>query len=307
MERTNLKVFILGATGYLGTAIGRRLVTAGLEVRGLARDGERAASLKAIGVIPTLGTLEESDSFLSELKNCDAVVHAARMAGDAGRADHTALEAIRVGALDGRIRHVVYTSGAFVHGPSGDTVEDETAIPNPAAGFAWRPAHEDVALDLVDHEVHVSVMRPGMVYGGGGGLFGAWFREATQKRTITYPGDGLQHWNLVHRDDLADAYRLALEHVRGGQRFLLVDESHPTVRELADAVARVTGATPRSMAAEQVVQQLGEAGAALLVDRRLTSAKARRELGWVPRHGAFTSEAEALHREWMEGRRAPVG
>jgi nucleoside-diphosphate-sugar epimerase len=163
-----------------------------------------------------------------------------------------------------------------------------------------------VALDLGDHDVHVSVMRPGMVYGGGGGLFGSWFREAHQRHTITYPGDGHQRWNPVHRDDLADAYRLALEHVQGAQKFLLVDESHFAVRELAEAAARVCGAQAQPLEPGEVIRQFGEFGESLLTDRKLTAAKARRELGWVPRHVSFVAEAEAIHREWLEARQTAL-
>lgn len=301
-----MRVFVTGATGYLGMAIATRLLKTGAEVFGLARTAEGAQALRAIGVKPALGDLGAPESFVAELKNCDAVVHAARAAGDVAPFDQTALEAIRAGVVDGRVRHVLYTSAVFVHGETGEAIEDESAVLKPAATASWRPAHEDVALDLVEHEAHVSVMRPGMVYGGVGGVFGAWFREARQRKTITYLGDGRQRWNMVHNDDVAEGYRLALEHARGGQRFILVDESRHTVRELAEAAARVTGATARSLPREQVLKQLGDYGAALLMDQRVTAAKARRELGWVPRHASFVAEADALHREWVESQKAVV-
>jgi nucleoside-diphosphate-sugar epimerase len=301
-----MKVFITGATGYLGSAIACRLVKAGLRVHGLARSAARAESLRSIGVTPILGTLEQPESYLADLKNCDAVVHAARASGDLVAIDQKVLEAIRVSALDGRVRHVLYTSGAFVHGPAGDAGQDETATLNPSPSSQWRPAHEDVALDLVDHDVHVSILRPGLVYGGQGGYFGGWFREGLQRKTVTYPGEGSQHWSVVHRDDVAEAYRLALEHARGGQKFLLVDGSRHTARELAQAAAHATGAITCSLAPEQVLEQLGDRGAALLMDHWLTAAKARRDLGWVPRHTSFVAEAEALYREWQDGRRATV-
>lgn len=301
-----MKVFVTGATGYLGSAIANRLVKAGLRVHGLARSTARAESLRSVGVTPTLGTLEQPESFVADLKNCDAVVHVARVSSEQVGLDQKVLEAIRIGALDGRVRHVLYTSGAFVHGPAGDAPQDETAELTPAPSVLWRPAHEEVALDLVEHDVHVSVLRPGLVYGGHGGYFGGWFREGSQRKTITYPGEGEQHWNLVHRDDAADAYRLALEHARGGQKFLLVDGSRHTVRELAQAAAGATGALTCSLPQEQVLEQLGDRGAALLMDQWLSAAKARRELGWVPRHSSFVAEAETLYREWLEGRRATV-
>ncbi|TMQ68785.1 MAG: NAD-dependent epimerase/dehydratase family protein, partial [Candidatus Eisenbacteria bacterium] len=199
-RRTGMRVFVTGASGYLGKAIAARLVRTGSQVHGLARSSERAALLRSIGVTPVLGTLEQPESFVSELKNCDAVVHAARAASESARIDQCALEAIRAGVTDGRVRHVVYTSGAFVHGSTGDAIQDETAVPQPPAVVAWRPPHEDVALDLVDHEAQVSVMRPGRIYGGVGGFFGAWFREARQKKLVEVPGNGQQRWSLVHRD-----------------------------------------------------------------------------------------------------------
>ena len=301
-----MKVFVTGATGYLGSAIACRLVKAGLRVHGLARSAARAESLGSIGVTPVLGSLEQPESYLADLKNCDAVVHVARASSDPIMIDQKVLEAIRIGALDGRVRHVLYTSGAHVHGPASDEPQDETATLTPAPTVIWRPAHEEVALDLVEHDVHVSVMRPGKVYGGHGGYFGGWFREGVQRKTVSYPGDGDQHWHLVHREDVAEAYRLALEHARGGQKFLLLDGSRHPARELAEAAARATGAETRSIPREQVLEQLGDVGAALLMDQRLSAAKARRELGWVPRHASFITEAEALYREWMDGRRATV-
>ena len=301
-----MKVFITGATGYVGSAIAARLVKAGLRVHGLARDATRADSLRSMGVTPTMGALEQPESFLADLKNCDAVVHTARSSTDLVAIDQKVLEAIRVGALDGRVRHVLYTSGAFVHGPAGESAQDETATLTPAPASLWRPAHEDVALDLVEHDVHVSIMRPGVVYGGQGGWFGDWFREGVQRKTVTYPGQGDQHWSLVHRDDVAEAYRLALEHARGGQKFLLVDGTRHTARELAQAVAEATGAITCSLPADQALDELGDGGVTLLMDHWVSAAKARRELGWVPRHASFISEVADLYREWQDGRRAAV-
>jgi nucleoside-diphosphate-sugar epimerase len=301
-----MKVLVTGSTGYLGLAIAARLVKSGNEVLGLARRPERAEALRSFGVKPVLGDIAEPESYLAELKNCDAVVQAAEFEGDAARGDQLVLEAIRGAVLDGRVRRVLYTSGVWVHGDTGDAIEDEAAELEPAERVAWRPAHEDAALDLVEHEARVAVMRPGMVYGGAGGTLGDWFREARDGHTVSYPGDGSQHWTMVHRDDVAEAYRLALEHAQGGQRFLLVDESRFTVRELAEAVARATGAEARPVEREQVLEREGTLGAAYLMDQRMTAAKARRELGWVPRHTSFVAEVEDLHREWVAGEKAAV-
>ena len=301
------RVFITGATGYLGSAIAARLVRAGHDVRGLARSHERASALVAMGIDAVLGELAEPDGYLSELKNCDAVVHVGRDPGNAEDADQAALEAIRAGARDGRVRRLLYTSGVWVHGDTGGAVADETTPLAAAEVVKWRPIHEDAALDLAGDEVVVAVFRPGMVYGERRGTLGDWFQEARERRTVSYPGDGSQHWGMVHRDDVAEAYALALEHARGSERWLLVDESRFTVRELAEAVARATGTQALPVDRETVLRTEGLTGAAMLMDQQFTATRARRELGWVPRHTSFVAEAEALFREWRAAAQTAVG
>jgi nucleoside-diphosphate-sugar epimerase len=302
-----MRVFVTGASGYLGAAIAARLVKGDCEVQGLVRSEERAELVASLGVKPVIGDLEKPETFLSDLKNNDAVVHAAlRSERETARLDRLALETIRAGVTDGRVRHVLYTSGVWVHGDTEGRTEDETATLHPAEYSTWRPAHEEAALDMVEQEAHVTVMRPGMVYGGIGGEFDHWFREARERKLVTYPGDGSQHWSVVHLADVAEGYRLALEHARGGSRYLLVDESRFTVRELAEAVARAAEATAQPSDPAQLEEKRGAYGAALLLDQRLTAAKARRELGWVPRHTSFVNEAPDLYGDWRAGERTAV-
>lgn len=292
------RVFVTGATGYVGSAITARLVRAGHEVHALARGPERARIVQALGATAVLGSLADSERLVAEMKNCDAVVHAAIQDTHAEAGDQVALELIRTAAQDGRVRRLLYTSGIWLHGDTGGAIVDETAPLAPAELSRWRPAHEQAALDLSQVEVTTVVFRPGMVCGDRGGTFGVWFREAKEKGTVTYPGDGRQRWGVVHRDDMADAYALALEHARGGERYLLVDETRLTVQEMAEAVAAVTGARAIPSDRRTVLETLGAYGAALLMDQQFTAARARRELGWVPRHAPFITEAAALLREW---------
>ena len=111
----------------------------------------------------------------------------------------------------------------------------------------------------------------------------------------------------MHRDDVAEAYALALEHAKGGERYLLVDESRFTVRELAEALAKAAGARAVPRDRREVLEKLGSEGAALLMDQQFTAARARRELGWVPRHTAFVAEVGALLAEWEEAGQAVTG
>jgi nucleoside-diphosphate-sugar epimerase len=301
------RIFVTGATGYIGGAVAARLARRGLKVYGLTRRKDKVKALEAVGVVPVIGDLTQEHEWRGVLQNCDAAVHAA-FEGENGAADldHAALEALRHASLDGRVRRVLYTSGFWVHGPGQDGHADEQTALQPLAHMQWRAAHEEIALDLAAHEVEVIILRPALVYGEHRGILGGWFAEANEKHTVTYPGDGSQHWSLVHREDVADAYALALEHAAAGERYLLADESRHTVKDLAEAVARATSAKAVALPAAELIKAHGPAGEALLNDLTVSSLKARRELGWVPRHLSFVAEADDLWREWQSGKPAPV-
>jgi len=301
------RIFITGASGYVGSAVAARLVRGGAEVHGLSRSAEHAEGLARAGIKPIIGDLAQPETFLAQLKNCDAAVHAAVGPENWPEVDQKALESFRAAAQDGRLRRLLYTSGLWVHGDSGGAVVDESTPLQPTELVRWRAAHEEIALDLADDEVAVVVLRPAIVYGETRGILGGLFAEARAKRTVTIPGDGAQHWELLHRDDLGEAYRLALEYAKGGERFLLADEAHLTLREIGEAIARVTGATLKRKPAAAVRRELGAYGRALLLDLQVTAARARRELGWVPRHGSFVSGAEAAWGEWQAGQKTTVG
>jgi len=293
------RVFVTGATGYLGNPIARRLLRAGHQVLGLTRSREGARRLADAGIQPVVGDLADADTFLSELKNCDSLVHVGLDEGvDAAANDQRAVEALRSAVDDGRIRHVLYTSGIYVYGDRPDEVVDEDSTLDAAEVSAWRPAHEEAVTSLGAHDVATVVLRPGVAYGGARGFIGDWFREAREQGTITYPG-GDQHWCMVHIEDIADAYALALEHGAAGSTFLLVDESQHTVRELAEAAATATGARAVASPPDEVRDTLGAAGEAMLNDLRGSSVRARRDLGWTPMHASFVAEAPALYKEWM--------
>ena len=301
------RIFVTGATGYIGGAVAARLARKGHKVYGLTRQKDRAAILEAAGVIPVIGDLTQEREWRGVLQNCDSAVHTA-FDGENGAADvdAEALEALRDATLDGRVSRVLYTSDFWVHGHGRDGHADEQTALAPLPHMQWRAAHEEIALDLGAHDVEVVVLRPGMVYGEHRGLIGGWFAEALEHHTVTYPGDGSQHWSLVHRDDLADGYALAFEHGTSGERYLLADESRHTVKEMAEAVAKATRAKAVSKPAAELVKELGPAGEVLLNDLTVSSAKARRELGWVPRHLSFVAEADDLWREWQSAKPTPV-
>lgn len=302
----SLRVFVTGASGYVGSAVAARLARAGHEVHGLTRHPERLSGLVALGVRPVPGDLADRDSFLGTLQNCDAAVHVAFDPAGAAAHDQLALEAIRVAAQDGRIRRLLYTSGVWVHGDRHGAITDESSPIAPLPLVDWRAAHEEVALDLSEFEVSTVILRPAIVYGESRGIIGAMWAEARDRHRVTYPGDGSQIWSLVHREDLAEAYALAIEHAPVGSRYLLADDQPLSVREIAGAIARTTGAEATPWAREEVLESLGPYGEALLSGARVSAARARRELGWVPRHPNFANEADALYREWQTSQGTPV-
>jgi len=300
------RVFVTGASGYLGSGIAARLARAGYEVHGLTRSTDRAGALEAAGVRPIVGDLAKLETFDGALRNSDIVVHAAWEAAETAELDQKALAAIRAAVQDGRVRRVLYTSGTWVYGDVGGQVVDESRPLAPLPLVQWRAAHEDVAMDLAEFEVDVVILRPTIVYGESRGILGGLFDEAREHRTVTVAGDGSQHWGLVHRDDVSEAFALAVEHGKAGERYNLCDESQLTLRQIGEAIARATGAELHTTEVEHVLKHLGLYGEALLADFKCTSAKARRELGWVPRHTNFVREVDDLHREWQAGKEAPV-
>lgn len=294
------RVFVTGATGYLGSAIAGRIQRAGHEVFGLTRSPQRAQLLEASGIRAVVGDLREPESYLGILKNFDAAVHAAFDPSDIAGTDVRALEGFRQAAQDGRLRRLLYTSGLWVHGDTHGAVVNEQTPLEPLEIVKWRAAHEELALDLADDEVQVVVFRPPVVYGESRGIVCGMFAEAREKHAVTIPGDGTQFWGLVHRDDVAEAYRLGLEYANGGERYIVSDESQHTAAEVGEAIARVSGATMRLVPAEEVLRTMGAFGEAMLTSQKASSAKARRELGWVARHTSFVAEADALFAEWQE-------
>lgn len=291
-------VFITGATGYIGSAVAKRLVNAGYNVLGQTRNPERAERLKALGVRPVIGDLDNAAGLADAMAPCFAVVHAAADHNAAEQGDAHALDAVEKAIEAGQIKRFVYTSGIWVHGDSGARTLDETTPLNPTDLVRFRAKHEQRAFGLAG--VDTVVVRPAIVYGEGRGIIGQWFEQALTKRTVTYYGDGSQSWPLVHRDDVADGYLLALRKGRAGQAYLLADGSTFRCKEIAEAVANACGAVAKSWPAAQVRETLGGYGTALMLSQRVSAAKAERELGWRPNRTDFIKDAGLLLREFHD-------
>jgi len=207
-----MKILLTGATGYLGSAIARELTAAGHNVTGLARSATSARKLQAARVVPHSGSLADAGSLAAGARSADAVIHTAL--DDAAKAPHHVdIEAASsfLRALAGTGKAFVYTSGLTVLGDTGGVMADEDTPPNPIPFSAWRPVLEKTVLAAAGCQVRSIVIRPGWVYGHGGGAVRLLVEGARQDGIASPVGNGRNHWPVVHIDDIARLYVLAVE------------------------------------------------------------------------------------------------
>ena len=292
-----MQVFVTGATGYIGFAVATALRRHGHRVFGLARSDAKAARLTRHEIEPVIGDLSGPKTYADVAAHCSVLIHTAFDYSADGVAKNkltidTLLDAAGRGAQP---KTLIFTSGAWVYGDTGDRMVDETTPLNPIKLVAWRPAHEQLVLRA--GAVRGLVIRPGCVYGGAGGLTAPWFAKPGEAAVV---GDGRQRWTMVHVDDLADAYVRAAESGLAGEIFNVTDRSRFTVLELATAAARAAGykGEIRPLPLAEARKTMGDFADALALNQHLDSGKAVRLLGWQPRHGGFLDEVEALYGAW---------
>jgi nucleoside-diphosphate-sugar epimerase len=274
-----MKVFVTGGSGYIGRHVLRELVSRGDEVTALARSDESAAKVQELGATPVRGELFDADVLRTAASDADAAIHVATTGDErSGEADRAAAAAIQDGPGD---RPYVHTGGAWVYGNT-DGEADEDAEPHPPGLTAWRP---DVEAEVLGRGNAVLVM-PGVVYGEGHGLIPMTYGDGL------YVGDGSYKTALVHVEDIARLFVLALD-APAGSRFIGVTESVPGI-ELAEALK--PGGT-RSETREQAEQRLGPLAEAMTLDQQLSSARAGEQLGWAPQHTDARAELAAEPRQ----------
>jgi nucleoside-diphosphate-sugar epimerase len=302
-----MQIFVTGATGYIGFAVSTALRRRGHRVWGLARNETKAARLARHEIEPVIGDLADPNSYADVAARCSVLIHTAfDYAADGVAKNKLAIETLLdAGRRGAQPKTLIFTSGAWVYGDTGDQMVDETTPLNPIKLVAWRPAHEQLVLGAGGGGVRSIVIRPGCVYGGAGGLTAPWFAAAMRSPSpLVERGSGGEagrnRWTMVHLDDLADAYVRAAESGLSGEIFNVTDRSRFTVLELATAAARAAGykgEIPLLPLAE-ARKTMGDFADALALNQHVDSGKAVRLLGWQPRHGGFLDEVEVLYRAW---------
>lgn len=306
-----MRVFVTGATGYLGRGLLRALGAAGHQAVGLARSLTKTVVPGAGGVEWVLGDIREPRSYEKAAAGCDALVHlAAEYGPETATLDLLAVETLLGAALvhDGR-RTLVYTSGLWVLGPTGESpAEESSPADRPAQAVAWRPAHERHVLGTQGEGLVTAVVRPGMVFGRKGGLFDRFFADARERGEAVVVGDGANRWSTVHVDDVAAVYVAVLERAHTTVRELAPRErvfhamagAAERVEEIAWAACRAAGGkSVRHWAVADARSAYGPMADALAMDQVVQAPRTQRVLGVRPRVGAFVPYAAAALREYL--------
>lgn len=288
-----MRIFVTGATGFVGTAVVRELKGAGHSVLGMARSDAGAAALAAQGVDVHRGELTDLDSLVAGAKACDGVAHLAFI-HDFSRfmenieIDRRAVEAM-LDALQGSGRPFVLTSGIAMIAPGSVATEDDAA---PDQG---RGATEHLVRAAADRGVRTSVVRlPPITHDvGDGGFLGRLIQIARERSVSAYVGEGGSRWPAGHRADAARIYRLALEKGEAGAVYQAVAEEGLPTRDIAAAIGEALGLPIASVPAEQAAEHFGFLGGFMALDLPASSALTRERLGWRPTHAGLLADIAA--------------
>jgi nucleoside-diphosphate-sugar epimerase len=277
-----MNIFVTGATGYIGSSVSAALLKAGHAVVGLIRPEKDPTLLERLGIRAFVGSLGDPIALAAEAKTVDATIHAAfEMSANGALADEAAVDAI-LNELAGTNKTFVYTSGVWVMGDTAAGADEDSPL-NPPPVVAWRAAVERKVLDASRRGVRTVVIRPGMVYGRGGGVPAMFLKSARETGAAVYVGRGENHWTFVHVDDLADLYVRALG-ADPGSLFLAVDGPALRVRKVAEVASKAAGAEGRTR--EWVVDEafpvFGPMVQGLILDQQLSGKRAQSMLGWKP-------------------------
>jgi nucleoside-diphosphate-sugar epimerase len=283
-----MKVFLTGATGYIGSVVAEKLQAKGHSVLGLARSDEAAAKLSARKIEVLRGDLKDTDSLKRGAIEADAVIHTAFIHDFSDYAGAVETETAAIAAFSEALTHTnkpfVATSGSAFLGDTKETEADEDFPYDRNSPFIARSESEQDALGMARKGVRSIVLRlPLFVFGRGGSSFVPFIIErAKQTGAANYIGSGDKTVSAVHVEDAADLYVAALERSTAKGLYNVSGET-VSLREISEAVARLLDVKAKSISAEEAQKQFGALYGFFSINNRLSAGKARGETGWTPR------------------------
>jgi nucleoside-diphosphate-sugar epimerase len=291
-----MRIFVTGATGFIGTPTVKELISAGHKVLGMARSDAGAKSLAAIGADVHRGSLEDVDSLRKGASNSDAVIHLGFLHDfskfqENCEIDKRAIEALG-SVLAGSNRPLVVTSGLAGLAAPGQLTTEDTVIPS---DFPFPRVSEQTALSLVAKGVNASVMRLPQVHDTNkAGLVTYLIAVAREKGVSAYLAEGRNRWAAAHVLDVAHLYRLALEKHKTGARYHAVAEEGVAVRDIAETIGKGLKVPVISLSPEEAQAHFGWLSVFAGNDLAASGAKTRKKLGWNPTGPGLIADLERM-------------
>jgi nucleoside-diphosphate-sugar epimerase len=293
-----MKVFCTGASGYIGGSVAAHLVVAGHQVTGLVRSQEKADAVRARGIQPLLGTLDDAERLAQAAHAADLIVNAAS-------ADHTGAVVALLDALAGSGKPFIHTSGSSIvgtraRGHRSEAIFDENTPVTPTPARTVRVALNERILSYRDKGCRPVIICPSLIYGLGHGVephstqVPLLIDLAKKRGCAAHAGPGENIWSNVHIDDLLTLYALAIEKAPAGS-FFFAENGENSLREVCDSINRMLGyaGPPMAMSMQEAASEWGEGTAedTMASNSRVRAVRAR-QLGWKPKARSLIEEIE---------------
>ncbi|MFM0060764.1 NAD-dependent epimerase/dehydratase family protein [Paraburkholderia phytofirmans] len=298
-----MKIFITGASGFIGGSIAAHLARAGHNVRGLIRNPEQSAELKRLGIEPVIGTLDDRALLIAEAQAADAVINAAS-------SDHEGAVKALIDGLAGSGKTFLHTSGSSIVGDASGgeagqaRIYQEDALPEPTPDKVARVAIDLLVLNSAKLNIRSAVFCNTLIYGHGAVPGSAsvqlprLVRQAQKSGVVRHVGSGGNIWSNVYIDDVAELYRLALDKTPPGT-FYFVESGEASFRDMSAAIARAMKlGEPQDWPLEDAQKEWGYemASYGLGSNSRVRGERARKLLGWQPKR---TSVIDWIEHDMM--------
>jgi nucleoside-diphosphate-sugar epimerase len=293
-----MRIFLTGGSGYIGSAVLDALARAGHQVSTVVRNGEKAATVEKRGGHPILAELARPESYAAQAASAEAWIHAAADHSAQGPAiDKLTIDTLLVAAKNAGGGLFIYTSGVWVLGERAQPADEKTKV-NPIEHVAWRAPHEKAVLKASAGTVRTAVVRPGVVYGGGGGIVGDMLKDAN-RGIVRVIGTGENHWPLVYDRDLGDLYARLIASPDAQGIYHANDEGDERVNDVVEAIRAAAHVRPslRHVPLAEARKKMGTYADALALDQIVRSPRAR-ALGWTPSLRSVSGNVSRLFEEY---------